>query len=213
MSDALSRSMEIRKHVVRTDRGVVAAQHRQAAEAGAEVLRAGGDAVDAAVACGFVCGVLEPWMSGPAGGGAAMHWRADSGTAQALNFGMRAPAALRIADFPLSGEGLAGDLFPWQRVVGDRNVTGARAVATPGMVDGLATAHARWGRLPWNELLAPAIRHARRGMAVDWYAALIIASVTRDLARDPHAAAMFLVDGQWPRPFAWTALAEDRIDQ
>ncbi len=212
-SGALSRSMQIHKHVVKTDRGVVAAQHRQAAEAGAEVLRAGGDAVDAAVACGFVCGVLEPWISGPAGGGAAMHWRADTGQAHALNFGMRAPAGLRIGDFPLSGQGIAGDLFPWQRVVDDRNVIGARAVAVPAMVDGLELPHKRWGRLPWADLLAPAIAHARRGMEIDWYAALIIASATRDLARDPDAAAMFLADGQWPRPFAWTALASDRIDQ
>ena len=116
--------MQITKHVVETDRGIVASQHRQAAQAGADVLAAGGDAVDAAVACSFVCGVLEPWMSGPAGGGGAMHWRADTGTAHALNFGMAAPAALKVADFALSGEGVAGDLFPWDRVVEDRNVIG-----------------------------------------------------------------------------------------
>lgn len=213
MSDALSRTMEIRKHVVETDRGVVASQHRQAAEAGAEALRAGGDAVDAAVACAFVCGVLEPWMSGPAGGGAAMHWRADTGEAHALNFGMRSPSALRVEDFPLSGEGAASDLFPWERVVEDRNIFGARAVAVPAMVDGLEAAHHRWGRLPWAELLAPAIAHARRGMSIDWYASLIIASAARDLARDPDAATMFLEDGQWPRSFSWTNASDDRIDQ
>ncbi len=213
MSQSLSRSMEIRKHVVETDRGVVASQHRQAAEAGAQVLRAGGDAVDAAVACAFVCGVLEPWMSGPAGGGAAMHWRADTGEAHALNFGMRAPADLLVEDFPLSGEGAASDLFPWERVVEDRNIFGARAVAVPAMVDGLEAAHRRWGKLPWAELLAPAIAHARRGMGIDWYASLIISSAARDLARDPDAAAMFLEDGQWPRPFSWTNATEDRIDQ
>ena len=212
MSDALSKTMRIHKHVVETPRGVVASQHRQAAEAGAEVLRAGGDAVDAAVACGFVCGVLEPWMSGPAGGGAAMHWRAETGEAHALNFGMRAPAGLRVEDFPLSGEGVAGDLFPWERVVEDRNVSGAKAVAVSAMVDGLDAAHRRWGRMPWADLLQPAIDHARRGLTVDWYAALIIANATRDLARDPDAAATFLSDGMWPRPFSWTALAEDRID-
>ncbi len=142
-----------------------------------------------------------------------MHWRADTGEAHALNFGMRAPANLRIEDFPLSGQGIAGDLFPWERVVDDRNVMGAKAVAVPAMVDGHEAAHKRWGRLPWADLLAPAITHARRGMAIDWYASLIIAAATRDLARDPDAAAMFLMDGQWPRPFSWTALASDRIDQ
>ena len=54
-----------------------------------------------------------------------MHWRADTGTAHALNFGMTAPRDLKIADFPLSGEGVAGDLFPWDRVIDDRNVLGA----------------------------------------------------------------------------------------
>lgn len=211
MSRALSRTMEIRKHVVETSGGVVAAQHRQAAEAGAEVLRAGGDAVDAAVACGFVCGVLEPWMSGPAGGGAALHWRADTGEAHALNFGMKAPAALRLEDFPLSGEGVAGDLFPWDRVVEDRNVAGARAVAVPAMVDGLEAPHKRWGRLPWAELLQPAIAHARQGLEVDWYAALIIATAARDIAGDPDAAALFLADDRWPPPFSWTAVGEARI--
>jgi len=213
MSEALSRTMEIRKYVVETERGVVAAQHRQAAEAGAEVLRAGGDAVDAAVACSFVLGVLEPWMSGPAGGGAALHWRADTGEAHALNYGMRAPAALRVEDFPLSGEGVAGDLFPWDRVVEDRNVLGAKAVAVPALVNGMEAAHKRWGRLPWAELVAPAIAEARRGLAIDWYAALIIASATRDLARDADAAALFLVDGQWPRTFSWAAGTDDRLDQ
>jgi gamma-glutamyltranspeptidase/glutathione hydrolase len=150
-------------------------------------------------------------MSGPAGGGAAIHWRADTGEAHAVNFGMKAPADLRVDDFPLSGEGVAGDLFPWDRVVEDRNVVGAKAVAAPAMVDGLEAPHQRWGRLPWAELLKPAIDHASAGLEVDWYAALIIATAARDLACDPDAAALFLVDGRWPRSFSWSAVGEDRI--
>ena len=213
MSGQLSRSQSVSKRVVRTTGGVVAAQHRLAAEAGAEVLRAGGDAVDAAVACSFALGVLEPWMSGPAGGGAAVHWRADTGEATAINFGMRSPAGLDPRDYPLSGEGVADDLFPWERVEGDRNVRGATAIAVPGTVEGLGVAHARWGRMPWAELLAPAIAHARRGLLVDWYAALLIASATRELAEDADAAALFLEGGRWPTISGWTALAEKRLDQ
>ena len=52
-----------------------------------------------------------------------------------------------------------------------------------------------------------------KGLLVDWYAALIIASATRDLAQDPDAAALFLEDGQWPTISGWTALAEKRLDQ
>lgn len=213
MSVNLSNSMVIRKTVIETEHGVVAAQHRLAAEAGAAVLAAGGDAVDAAVATSFVIGVLEPWMSGPAGGGAMMLWRADTGQAQALNHGMRAPAALNPADYPLSGAGKAGDLFPWEHVEGDRNVQGATAVAVPGVVDGLGQAHARYGKMPWAELLAPAIDHAKQGMVVDWFAALVIASTTRELAKDPDAAALFLEDGHWPTISGWTALADKRLDQ
>ncbi|MEE2811283.1 MAG: gamma-glutamyltransferase, partial [Pseudomonadota bacterium] len=139
---ALSKTQVTRKHVIETAGGVVASQHRQAAEAGAAVLRAGGDAVDAAVATSFVVGVLEPWMSGPAGGGAAIHWRADTGKAVAINFGMRSPKGLNVANYPLSGDGKAGDLFPWERVVDDRNVEGATAIAVPGTVDGIGQAHA-----------------------------------------------------------------------
>ncbi|WP_223426592.1 gamma-glutamyltransferase [Tateyamaria pelophila] len=210
---ALSKTQEIRKHVIETQGGVVAAQHRQAAEAGAEVLRAGGDAVDAAVATSFAIGVLEPWMSGPAGGGAAVHWRADTGQAVAINFGMRSPKNLNVGDYPLSGAGKADDLFPWERVVEDRNIEGARAIAVPGTVDGIGQAHARWGRMPWADLLAPAISHARTGMLVDWYAALLIASVARSLAKDPDAAALFLEDGIWPKGSGWTAIPDNRLDQ
>lgn len=213
MSVNLSRSMVTTKTVIETEFGVVAAQHRLAALAGAEVLAAGGDAVDAAVATSFVIGVLEPWMSGPAGGGAMMLWRAEQGEAVALNHGMRAPAALDPADYPLSGRGAAGDLFPWDHVTGDRNVQGATAIAVPGVVDGLGQAHARYGRMPWAELLLPAIDHARQGLLVDWFAALIIASCTRELAKDADAAALFLEDGQWPTISGWTALADKRLDQ
>ena len=213
MSASLSRTQIVSKTVLETEAGVVAAQHRLAAQAGAEVLAAGGDAVDAAVATSFVLGVLEPWMSGPAGGGAMMLWRAEKGEAIALNHGMRAPAGLNVADYPLTGRGVASDLFAWEEVEGDRNVQGATAIAVPGVVDGLGRVHDRFGRIPWAGLVAPAIAHARQGMLVDWYAALCIASAARELSLDTDAAALFLDDGQWPKVGAWTALAETRLDQ
>ena len=74
--DNFSRTQIIRKAVIPTRGGVVAAAHRRAAEVGATVLDAGGDAVDAAVAISFAIGVVEPWMSGPAAGGAMVLWRA-----------------------------------------------------------------------------------------------------------------------------------------
>lgn len=207
MNSSLSRTQTLRKTVVETPRGVVAAQNSRAAQAGAEVLAAGGNAVDAAVAVSFAIGVLEPWMSGPAGGGGMMLWHADKGEAEALFYGMRSPAALDPADYPLAGSGKASDLFPWDAVESDRNIRGATAVAVPGVVDGIGQAHARHGRLPWRDLLAPAIGFAREGLPVDWYASLMIASATRALADDPDAAAMFLEDGQWPTIAGWTSTA------
>lgn len=212
MSQNLSTSMQVSKTVIETEHGVVAAQHRIAAEAGAAVLAAGGDAVDAAIATSFAIGVVEPWMSGPAGGGGLILWRADEGRAYALNYGMRSPAALDPAEYPLNKDGKSDDLFPWDTVEGERNVQGATAVAVPGLVDGMGKMHARFGTIPWAELLSPAIALAKDGLLVDWFAALNIASSTRALAKDPDAAALFLEDGQWPTVSGWTALADKRLD-
>ncbi|QPC44662.1 gamma-glutamyltransferase [Kaustia mangrovi] len=209
---SFSRSQIVRKPEARSQGGIVAAQHAEAAEIGAKVLEEGGDALDAAVAVSFAMGVLEPWMSGPAGGGAMMIWRAGEAEPHAVHYGMRSPAGLDPADYPLSGEGRASDLFPWKAVVDDRNIQGATAVAVPGLVDGIGIAHARFGRMPWRELVEPAVALARRGLHVDWYAALMIASATRILAKDPDAAALFLEDGQWPTIAGWTALAEKHLD-
>ncbi|MEH6630657.1 MAG: gamma-glutamyltransferase [Halopseudomonas aestusnigri] len=211
MTHNFSRSQTIHKPVSITTGGVVAAQHVKAAEIGAAVLEDGGDAVDAAVAVSFAMGVLEPWMSGPAGGGAMMIWREDEQKAYALTYGMKSPRALDTKAFPLAKDGKAADLFPWKSVIGDKNVQGPLSIAVPGTVAGASKAHEAFGKMPWNDLLQPAIREAKAGLHVDWYAALVIASATRALTQDPDAAAMFLEDGQWPTIAGWTALSEKRI--
>jgi gamma-glutamyltranspeptidase/glutathione hydrolase len=213
MIDNFSDTQVVRKAVVPARGGVVAAQHKRAAEAGASVLEAGGDAIDAAVATSFAIGVVEPWMSGPAAGGCMVVWRAREGRAYAIDYGMRSPGALDPADYPLSGEGRASDLFPWAAVKDDRNVQGAAAVAVPGVVAGMGLAHERFGRMPWRELVMPAAALADEGLLVDWYSGLLMASVARALSHDADAAAMFLDDGQWPILGQWTALTERRLDQ
>lgn len=213
MKHNFSRTQSVQKAVVETQYGVVAAQHSLAAQAGADVLAAGGDAVDAAVAVSFAMGVLEPWMSGPAGGGAMMLWRADEQKAVALNYGMRSPMQLNPADYPIVDGAVSDDLFPWDKVKDDRNVQGATAIAVPGLVDGVGQAHGRYGKLPWADLLQPAIAFAQQGALVDWYAALVIASATRALAQDEDAAKLFLQDGQWPTIAGWTSTAVKRLDQ
>lgn len=213
MQDNFSSTQVTRKIVLRSADGVVASQHRKAAEAGAAVLAAGGDAVDAAVATSFAAGVVEPWMSGPMGGGAMVIYRADTQKAQVVHFGMRSPAGLDPADYPLAGEGkVSADLFPWPAVVDDRNCRGATAVAVPGTVAGMAAAHKAFGKLPWKDNLRGAIALAEQGPLVDWYTTLMIAGSARWLANDPDAAALFLDEGRWPKASGWTATADNRLD-
>lgn len=213
MDDNLSNSQSVRKTVIAGDAGVVAAQHRRAAEAGAAVLAAGGDAVDAAVATSFALGVLEPWMSGVMAGGAMVLWRADEGRAHVVDYGMRSPRGLDPADYPLSGEGRNSDLFPWKAVLGERNVQGATAVAVPGVVSGMGLAHERYGRKGWRELVLPSVQLAQQGLLADWYSGLVTASCAKALSLDPDAAALFLDEGKWPVVGTWTGGPERRLDQ
>lgn len=211
--DNFSAAQVVRKTVLATESGVVAAQHKRAAQVGASVLAAGGDAVDAAVATSFALGVVEPWMSGMTAGGCMVLWRAKEKKAYIVDYGMRSPRGLDPADYPLSGAGRASDLFPWKAVVGDRNVQGATAVAVPGVVSGMGLAHERFGTKPWRELVMPASQLAKEGLLVDWYYSLLSSSVSRQLAKDPDAAAMFLEDGQWPVVGSWTGESERHLDQ
>jgi gamma-glutamyltranspeptidase/glutathione hydrolase len=213
LDDNLSGSQLVRKTVVATEHGVVASQHKRAAQVGAAVLAAGGDAVDAAVATSFALGVVEPWMSGAMAGGCMVLWRAGERRAHVVDYGMRSPRGLDPADYPLSGAGRNPDMFPWKAVVGDRNVQGATAVAVPGVVSGMGLAHARFGTRPWRDLLMPAVHLAQQGLLVDWYSGLVTASTAKALSRDPDAAAMFLDEGFWPIVGGWTGSAERHLDQ
>jgi len=187
------------KHAVAGKHGVVAAQNRKAALAGAAVLEAGGDAVDAAIAASMALAATEPWMSGLGGGAVMLVRRADSGAAHAVDGGMVAPAALDPSAYPLTGE-TAGDLFAWPRVEGDRNLKGPSSMAVPGGLAALGLAHERFGRLPWAELLAPARRLAADGLEIDWYSALLIGTAARDLKEFAGSAAVYLADGLPPVP-------------
>src|ERR1700710_2929816 len=120
MRDQFSNAQQIRKPATVSKGGVVAAQSRKAAEIGAEVLASGGDCVDAVIATTFALGVLEPWMSGVGGGGAMVLYRAREDRYEVIDYGLRAPANLRVEDYPLSGDA-AHDVSPWERVKDDRN--------------------------------------------------------------------------------------------
>ena len=209
-NENFSTSQTTQKTVCTSSGGIVASQHRLAAETGAFVLAEGGNAVDAAIATSFAIGVVEPWMSGLAGGGAMLIFDAKKNKTHAIDYGMRAPASLDIADYPLTG-GTASDLFPWSVVKGDRNLHGPGSVAVPGVVDGARIAHEKFGTKSWQELLQPAIDLASQGPLIDWYTSLLISSSAQiiDLystTRDTYFRGGFPIISQW------TTASEDRLD-
>lgn len=212
MPHQFSRTQHIRKPAIKTKGGIVAAQSRRAAEVGAEVLAAGGDCVDAIVATTFALNVLEPWMSGMGGGGAMVLYRAKENRTEVIDYGMCAPQSLRVADYPITGEGAASDLFPWPRVKDDRNIHGPGSIAVPGVVAGMEEAHRRHARMKWKDLVEPAATIAGEGLLVDWWTTLMIASTAADLRRYPASAATFLKDGLPPNA-PWGIKAETRLPQ
>src|SRR5882672_681402 len=188
-----------RKAVVKSPHGVVAAQSRVAAAAGAGVLARGGNAVDAAVAAGFAAGVVEPWMNGLGGGGFMVVAKADGSPPEVVDFSMIAPAALDPADYPLAG-GTAQALFAWPAVKEDRNLKGYHSIAVPGQVDGMRLALDRFGSIGWRQALEPAIALAERGLPLDWYTTLSITVAARELAEFPVTGATYLPGGLPPVP-------------
>ena len=189
---------QIRKPAVRGDRGVVATQHHVASEVGAEVLRRGGNAVDAAVTAGLAIGAVEPWMSGIGGGGYMTVYLAGEDAVRVVEFGMRAPLDARPEDYPLAHGTTGADTFNWPAVVGDANVEGPLAVATPGYVKGVALALETFGTLPWEDAVEPACRVAEEGLPLDWYAAHRIASHAHHLRQFDETRRVYLADGLPP---------------
>ncbi len=212
MHDQFSNTQQIRKPAVISTGGIVAAQSRKAAEAGVEILKAGGDCVDAVIATTFALAVLEPWMSGLGGGGAMVLYRARENRYEVIDYGMRAPNSLRIEDYPLTGDGAVADLFPWPRVKDDRNLHGPGAVAVPGVVAGMEEAHRRHAKLPWRDLVAPGAALAGEGLGVDWWTSMMISGSAADLRRYPASAAAYLKDGLPPQP-QWGIKADIRLNQ
>ena len=154
---------------------------------GVETLRRGGNAVDAAVAIGFALAVVHP-AAGNIGGGGFMVFRLASGETAAIDYRETAPG-LATPDMYLDSAGK----------VTEASVTGHRAAGVPGSVAGLAEAHRRYGRLPFADVVAPAIRLARAGFVLDEDRAGGIQGDADRLARFPASAAQFLPGGRPPR--------------
>ncbi|TBW38637.1 gamma-glutamyltransferase [Siculibacillus lacustris] len=169
---------------VEAEHGMVVSANALASAVGAEILRAGGNAVDAAVAVGYALAVVDP-CCGNIGGGGFLTLRLADGTARFVDFRETAPAA-SVRDMYLDAAG---------RPNTDASLTGWRASGVPGTVAGLDLALARWGSKPRAEVMAPAIRLARDGFVLARPDTDILARGTARLAADPEAARLFLAPG------------------
>jgi len=166
---------------VRAEQHVAAAAHPLAAEAGREMLRAGGSAVDAAVAMQLVLGLVEPQASGVGGGAFLMIW--DGQRVHAIDGREAAPMAADERLF-LDAEGKPMQFRAAQ--------IGGRSVGVPGALRALEMAHRRFGKLPWAKLFEPAIRVAEQGFEISPRLNVQIAAAAKGLAEDRDAAAYFL---------------------
>ncbi|MFQ1063313.1 gamma-glutamyltransferase [Bordetella trematum] len=146
-------------------KGMVVCPQPEAAESGIEVLRAGGNAIDAAVACALAQTVVDPLMCGIAGFGTAAVYRPGSGQHEYVDFHAPAPAAARPDMWEHLLEGEARDGFGFS-IRGRLNDLGPQSIGVPGTLMGLSRLHQRHGTMPWRELVQPAIAWAREGYFV-----------------------------------------------
>lgn len=145
------------KPEIRAERFMIVAAHPLAAEAGAEILREGGSAVDAAIAAQLVLNVVEPQSSGIGGGAFALHWDAAEGALTSWDGRETAPASARPDMFL----GPDGEPKPFLEAVASGS-----SVGVPGLVRMMGEMHARHGALPWARLFEPAIDLAENGFTV-----------------------------------------------
>lgn len=168
---------------------MVAAANPLAAAAGREMLRAGGSAVDAAIAVQLVLNLVEPQSSGLGGGAFLVHWNQSAKQLTTLDGRETAPAAATQDRF----------LTPDGKPMGFMQaVVGGRSVGVPGTPRLLAEAHRRWGKLPWARLFEPAIRLAEGGFAISPRLAGLLAQ-ERFLGTDPIARALFFEEDGTPK--------------
>ena len=162
---------------------MVSSEHPIASRIGAEIMRRGGNAIDAAVAVGFVEAVVNT-RAGNIGGGGFLIYRQADGRVYALDYRETAPAAA-TRDMYVDASGH----------VTTASTIGALAAGVPGAVAGLVEMHHMFGRLPWRDVVMPAVELARDGHELDSTRAHYIESSAERLARFPSTAAILLPGG------------------
>ena len=171
-------------HPAHAPHAMVASEHELASRAGVEMMEAGGNAVDAAVATGFALAVVHP-QAGNLGGGGFMLVRMADGKTRFIDYRETAPAAA-TANMYLDAKG---------NVIADASVIGYRAIAVPSSVAGMAYAQAKYGKLPLARVMAPAIKLAREGFVLSWEDADDFQD--KKLAGFPESRRIFQRDGNY----------------
>jgi gamma-glutamyltranspeptidase/glutathione hydrolase len=173
------------RSVVATQYGIVATSQMQASQAGARMLERGGSAIDAGIAANAVLGVSEPMMNGIGGDMFAIYYDAKTGKLYGLNASGWAPKSLTIEHLK-------------SKQIASMPQTGIDSVTIPGAVDGWAKLHGRWGKLPWRDLLQPAIFYADHGFPVAEIVDDVWKSERDYLMKNPESRRTFLIDDKAP---------------
>ena len=187
MSDNVLRTFSKEpRAVVRSSHAMVASSQSMAVRTGLDVLKAGGSAVDAAIAVNAMLGLVEPMSCGIGGDVFAIVWDEKTQQLHGLNGSGRSPGELSRQTFLDLGHS----------VIPSR---GPLSWSVPGCVDGWFTLHERFGRMPMADLLQPTIEAARSGFSVTPVIARMWQAAAERLAEDPGAASVFLPDGRAPK--------------
>jgi gamma-glutamyltranspeptidase / glutathione hydrolase len=178
------------KQIASGSRGMVVSNHPLASAAGAEMLAAGGNAVDAAIATLFALTVVEPMMIGIIGGGMA-HIRLADGSHRVVDGQSTVPLAVK-PDTYRPKPGSAHDVFD---TVGDENLVGPKSVGAPGSLKAWCETLARFGTMSLADVMQPAIKHAARGFAVTPYLHECIGDAAADMLKDDPISKIYFRDG------------------
>ncbi len=179
----------------RGSRGMVVSNHPLASSAGAEMLAAGGNAIDAAIATLFTLTVVEPMMVGIIGGGMA-HIRLADGSHRFIDGQSTVPKAVK-PDTYRSKPGSAPHVFD---TVDDENLNGPKAVAVPGSLKAWCETLQRFGTMSLADVMQPAIKHASRGYAATPYLHECIAESAPEMLKDAAISAIYLPKGEPLKP-------------
>ncbi|SDO15424.1 gamma-glutamyltransferase [Afipia sp. GAS231] len=188
--DRAATTFQCQKQQAVGSRGMVVSNHPLASAAGAEMLAAGGNAIDAAIATLFTLTVVEPMMVGIIGGGMA-HIRLADGSHRFIDGQSTVPSVVR-PDTYTSKPGSAHDVFD---TTGDENLNGPKAVAVPGSLKAWCETLQRFGTMNLADVMQPAIKHASRGYAATPYLHECITDGAEEMLKDKAISAIYLPNG------------------